>query len=151
MREGDKARVVFVGAQERIVEQGVVRGPGVLQPLEHLVRLLAQSTDAGDLAAGAVGVFVDQFFQRRVGLEPLAVGKLSQRQCAGAPERIGFLLRQVHRSTGIAPQDLNDGQKAVVLGGLRLQLDGFAQCRLGLVVAAEPDETSCEVEVECGA
>src|SRR5437762_397934 len=66
LREGDEARVVLVGAQERIGQQLVhtrfVRGPGVVQPLEHLLRLLAQGIDLGDLAAGGVGVFVDQFF-----------------------------------------------------------------------------------------
>src|SRR5438067_12977878 len=55
LREGDEARVVLVGAQERILQQRgytrVVRGPGVLQPLEHLVRLLAQGIDLGDLPA----------------------------------------------------------------------------------------------------
>src|SRR5437588_8019454 len=46
LREGDEARVVLIGAQEGIDQQfgrtGVVRGPGVLQPLEHLLRLLSQ-------------------------------------------------------------------------------------------------------------
>src|SRR6266513_1740838 len=63
LREGDEARIVLVGAQERIGQQlartSVVRGPGVLQPLEHFVRLLAQRIDRGDLAAAIVGVFVD--------------------------------------------------------------------------------------------
>jgi hypothetical protein len=53
--EGDEPRVVLVGAQERIVQHlghaGVVCGPGVLQPFEHLLRLLAQGIDLGDLAA----------------------------------------------------------------------------------------------------
>src|SRR5215468_7595294 len=66
LREGDEARVVLVGAQERIIKQlshtCVVRRPGVLQPLEHLLRLLAQGIDLSDLAAAVVGVFVDQFF-----------------------------------------------------------------------------------------
>src|SRR5262249_9478223 len=66
LREGDEARVVLVGAQERIIKQlshtRVVRRPGVLQPLEHLLRLLAQGVDLSDLAAAVVGVFVDQFF-----------------------------------------------------------------------------------------
>ena len=65
-REGDEARVVLIGAQERTHQQlghtRVVRGPGVLQPLEHLLRVLAQGINLGDLAAGDVGVFVDQFF-----------------------------------------------------------------------------------------
>src|SRR5215831_8662193 len=66
LREGDEAGVVLVGAQERIIKQlshtRVVRGPGVLQPLEHLLRLLAQGVDLSDLAAAVVRVFVDQFF-----------------------------------------------------------------------------------------
>src|SRR5262245_134318 len=66
LREGDEAGVVLVGAQERIIKQlshtRVVRRPGVLQPLEHLLRLLAQGVDLSDLAAAVVGVFVDQFF-----------------------------------------------------------------------------------------
>src|SRR6266513_5078878 len=61
LREGDEARVVLVGAQERIGQQlghtGVVRGPGMLQPLEHLLRFLAQGIHLGDLAAAALGVF----------------------------------------------------------------------------------------------
>jgi hypothetical protein len=114
LREGDEARVVLVGEHERIVPQlghaAVVRCPGVLQPFEHLLRLFAQGIDAGDLAAGAVRVFVDQFFQRRVGLGPVAVGKVGQRQSVGASERIGFLFRQFHRGAGVAAQDLNDRQ-----------------------------------------
>ena len=80
--------------------------PGVLQPFEHLLRLLAQGIDLGDLAAGVVGVFVDQFFQRRVGLGPVAVGKVGQRQCIGAPEGIGFLFGQFHGGAGVAAQNL---------------------------------------------
>jgi hypothetical protein len=56
LREGDEARVVLVAAQERIGQQldhtGVVRGPGVLQPFEHLLRLVAQGIDLGNLSAG---------------------------------------------------------------------------------------------------
>src|SRR5262245_27563761 len=41
LREGDEARVVLVGTQERIAQQlmhtPVVRRPRVLQPLEHLL------------------------------------------------------------------------------------------------------------------
>src|SRR5437660_40648 len=63
LREGDEARVVLVGAQEGIVQQldhtWVVRGPAVLQPLEHFVRFLAQCIYLSDLAGGLVGVFVD--------------------------------------------------------------------------------------------
>ena len=81
----------------------------------------------------------------------MAVGKLSQRQRVGAPERIGFLFRQFHRGAGVAAQNLNDRQLHVVLGGLRLQLDRLAQRRLGLVVAAERGEIDREVEVGCGA
>src|SRR5215510_16620573 len=66
LREGDEAGVVLVGAQERIIKQlshtRVVRRPSVLQPLEHLLRLLAQGVDLSDLGAAVVGVFVDQFF-----------------------------------------------------------------------------------------
>jgi hypothetical protein len=47
----------------------------VLQPLEHLFRLFAQGIDLGDLAAGVVGVFVDQFFQRGIGLGPVLLAK----------------------------------------------------------------------------
>ena len=129
----------------------VVRRPPVLQPLEHLLRLLAQGIDRGDLAAGVVGVFVDQFFQRRVGLGPVAIGKVGQRQCVGAPERIGFLFRQFHGGAGFAAQNLNHRQIHVVRGGLRLQLDGLAQRRLGLVVAAERGEIDREVGVGFGA
>src|SRR5437762_3192458 len=74
----DEARVVFVGAHERIIQQvahtSVACGQSVLQPLEHLLRLLAQGIVLGDLAAGGVGVFIDQFLQRRVGFgrSPLA-------------------------------------------------------------------------------
>ena len=119
----------------------------MLQPLEHLLRLLAQGINRSDLAAGIVGVFVDQFFQRRVGLSPVAVGKVGQRQCVGAPERIGFLFRQFHSSAGFAAQNLNHRQTHIVLSGLRLQLDGLAQRRLGLVVAAERGEIEREVGV----
>ena len=38
----------------------------MLQLLEHFLRLFAQGIDVCDLAPGVVGVFVDQFFQRRV-------------------------------------------------------------------------------------
>ena len=76
LREGDEARVVLVGEQERIRKQlihtRVVCRPGVLQPLEHLLRLFAQGIDAGDLAS-VVGVFIDQFSQGRVRLRPSAV------------------------------------------------------------------------------
>jgi hypothetical protein len=110
LREGDEARVVLVGEQERILQQldhtGIVRGPTVLQSFEHLLRLLAQGIDLGDLTAAAVRVFVDEFFQRRVGLPPPALGIVSQRQCIGAPERIGFPFGQFHRRAGIAAQDL---------------------------------------------
>ena len=155
LREGDEARVVLVGAQEGIVQQlghtCVVRGPGVLQPLEHFVRFLAQGIHLSDLAGAAVGVFVDQFFQGRVGLRPVAIGKVGQRQCVGAPERIGFLFREFHRRSGFAAQNLNNRKLLIVRGGLRLQFDGLAHRRLGLVVAAERGEIGREVLVEFGA
>ena len=79
------------------------------------------------------------------------MGKVGQRQCIGAPERIGFLFRQFHGGAGITAQNLNNGQRRVVRGGLRLQLDGFAQRRLSLVISAERDEIEREVGVEIGA
>ena len=53
--EGDEARVVLIGEPERLVQQlnhtSVVRGPGMLQPFEHFLRVLAQGIDLGNLAA----------------------------------------------------------------------------------------------------
>jgi hypothetical protein len=44
LREGDEARVVLVGAQERIGPTAVVRGPGVLQAtLLHWPKVLQSS------------------------------------------------------------------------------------------------------------
>jgi hypothetical protein len=51
----------------------------VLQPFKHLLRLLAQGIDTGNLTAGVVRVFVDQFFQRLVSFGSVAMGELSQR------------------------------------------------------------------------
>lgn len=63
LREGDEARVVLAGAQERIDQHvkhtGVVRSAGMLQPLEHLLRLFAQGIGLRDLATGGVGFFID--------------------------------------------------------------------------------------------
>jgi hypothetical protein len=60
LREGDEARVVLVGTQEGTLRQldhaAVVCCPGVLQPFEHLLRLLPKSIDLGDLATGVVGL-----------------------------------------------------------------------------------------------
>ena len=112
----------------------------MLQPLEHFVRFLAQCIHLSDLAGAGVGVFVDQFFQGRVGLRPVAIGKVGQRQCVDAPERIGFLFREFHRRSGFAAQNLNNRKLLIVVVGLRLQFDGLAHRRLGLVVAAERDE-----------
>ena len=101
------------GSTSSVGHTWVGRRPAVLQPLEHFVRFLAQCIHLSDLAGGLVGVFVDEFFQGRVGLSAVAVGKVGQRQCVGAPERIGFLFREFDRCSGIAAQNLNDSQARV--------------------------------------
>ena len=73
---------------------------------------------------------------------------MSQRQCVGAPEGIGFLFRQFQSRPGFPAQNLNLRKPRIALGRLRLQLDDLAQRRLGLVVAAERGEIVREVEVE---
>src|SRR5688500_13500073 len=84
LREGNEARVVLVGAQERIEQQvdetPVLRGRGPFQPFEHLLRLPTQRIYGRDLKGAIVGVFLDEFVQLGIGLEAVAVRKMRQRQ-----------------------------------------------------------------------
>jgi hypothetical protein len=135
-----KTWVSLVAQQEWVVEQvldaGIVAGPGAIQPGECLIRVLAQRLDLCNLICSAVGIFLNEVLQCRIGRSVVATDLLCQSQGNVLIRPWPFLLRARQGSLRIAALDCNNRQQRVVAGSLGPQLDRVADrllCRVEVV------------------
>src|SRR4029077_919704 len=129
---------------------GVARGIGGIEPLEHLVRLLANCVEHSDLKCTADRVLVDKILERGVGRRSVALHLLRQSNGVVTPETfvLELCIRQCLRWTIL--QNIERGEVSMETRSVRLELKSFAKRFPRFFVTVGSDRDSAKIEPQVG-
>ena len=132
-----ETRVVAIREEEgcngELGQTGIARGIGSIEPLEHLVGLLANGVENSDLKCAAVRILGDKILERGVGRRSVALRLLHQSDGVVAPETFVLELRIRHRLCWTVLQNIERGEVSMKTRSARLKLKSFAKRFLRLL------------------